>query len=70
MSPNRPEADDRDAGHDQVAEDHPEQVEAVRGDQRVEVDAAEDVRHRDQRDRGVEVASRTASVVFETAIHL
>ena len=48
------EADDQDAGDDQVAEDHPEQVEAVRGHQRIEVDAAEDVRHRDQRDRGVE----------------
>ena len=52
--PQPAEADDQHAGHDQVAEDHPEQVEAVRGQQRVEVDAAEDVRHRDQRDRGVE----------------
>ena len=49
-----PEADDQHARDDHVAEDHPQQVEAVRRDQRVEVDAAEDVRHRDQRDRRVE----------------
>ena len=49
-----PEADDQHARDDQEAEDHPQQVEAVRRHQRVEVDAAEDVRHRDQRDRAVE----------------
>ena len=48
------ERDDQHAGHDQVAEDHPQQVEGVLGPQRVEVDAAEDVRHRDQRDRRVQ----------------
>jgi hypothetical protein len=48
------EADDQDAGDDQVAEDHPEQVEAVGRDERVEVDATEDAGHRDQRDRGIE----------------
>ncbi len=49
-----PEADDQDARHDEEAEDHPEQVEAVGRDERIEVDAAKDVGHRDQRDRGVE----------------
>ena len=49
-----PEADDQHAGDDEEAEDHPQQVEAVGGLQRVEVDAAEDRRHRDQRDRRVE----------------
>ena len=48
------EADDQHARHDHVAEDHPQQVEAVGRHERVEVDAAEDVRHRDQRDRRVE----------------
>ena len=48
------EADDQHAGDDQVAEDHPQQVEAVGRHQRIELDAAEDVGHRDQRDRGVE----------------
>ena len=48
------EADDQHARDDEVAEDHPQQVEAVGRQQRVEVDAAEDVRHRDQRDRRVE----------------
>ena len=52
--PQPAEADDQHARDDQEAEDHPQQVEAVAGLQRVEVDAAEDVRHRDQRDRGVE----------------
>ena len=37
------EADDQHAGDDQVAEDHPQQVEAVGRHQRIEVDAAEDV---------------------------
>ena len=49
-----PEADDQHARDDQVAEDHPQQVEAVGRHQRIEVDAAEDVGHRDQRDRRVE----------------
>ena len=48
------EADDQHARHDQEAEDHPQQVEAVAGHQRIEVDAAEDGGHRDQRDRRVE----------------
>ena len=49
-----PEADDQHARHHQVAEDHPQQVERVGGDQRIEVDAPEDVGHRDDRDRGVQ----------------
>ena len=48
------EADDQHARHDEVAEDHPQQVEGVGRDQRIEVDAPEDVGHRDDRDRGVE----------------
>jgi hypothetical protein len=48
------EADDQHARDHEVAEDHPQQVERVRGDQRIEVDAPEDVGHRDDRDRGVE----------------
>ena len=52
--PEPPEADDQHARHDQEAEDHPQQVEAVRRHQRVEVDAPEDARHRDQHDRPVE----------------
>ncbi len=52
--PQATEADDQHAGDDEEAEDHPQQVEAVGGLQRVEVDAAEDRRHGDQRDRGVE----------------
>ncbi len=42
------------AAGDQVAEDHPEQVLVVARDQRVELDAAEDVRHRDDHDRRVD----------------
>ena len=45
------EADDEHARDDEEAEDHPQQVEAVGRDERVEMDAAEDGRHRDQRDR-------------------
>ena len=52
--PEPAEAHDQDAPDDHVAEDHPQQVEAVRRHERIEVDAAEDVRHRDQRDRYVE----------------
>ena len=48
------EADHEHARDDQEAEDHPEQVEAVARLQRIEVDAAEDVRHRDQHDRRVD----------------
>src|SRR5690242_3921141 len=48
------QSDDQDAGHDQVAEDHPQQVEAVSRHQRIELDAAEDVRHGDQDDGGIE----------------
>ena len=48
------ETDDEHARHHEVAEDHPQQVEGVGGDQRIEVDAPEDVGHRDDRDRGVE----------------
>ncbi len=49
-----PEADDQHARDDQIAEHHPQQVEAVARCQRVQLDAAEDVRHRDDRDRAVE----------------
>ena len=52
--PQSPEADDEDARHDEIAEDHPQQIERVRGDERVEMDAAEDVGHRDDRDRPVQ----------------
>jgi hypothetical protein len=52
--PQPSEADDQHARDDEEAEDHPQQVEAVRRLQRVEVDPAEDRRHRDQRDRRVE----------------
>jgi hypothetical protein len=48
------EADDQHARHDEEAEDHPEEVEAVAGLQRIEVDAAEDVGHGDQDDRRVD----------------
>jgi hypothetical protein len=48
------EADDQDARHHEVAEDHPQQVEGVGRDERIEADAAEDVGHRDDRDRGVQ----------------
>ena len=48
------EADDEDARHDEEAEDHPEEVEAVARGERVEPDAAEDVGHRDEHDRGVD----------------
>src|SRR5262249_36359935 len=48
------EADDQHARDDHVPQDHPQQVEAVARHQRVQADAAEDVRHRDDRDRGVE----------------
>ena len=48
------EADDEHARDDEEAEDHPEQVEAVPRLERVEADAAEDVRHRDQHDRAVD----------------
>ena len=48
------QADDQHACDHQEAEDHPQQVEAVARPQRVQVDAAEDVGHRDQRDRGVD----------------
>jgi hypothetical protein len=48
------------AGH-QVAEDHPQQVRAVAWHQRVEADAAEDVRHRDDHDRRVDGGQHAAA---------
>ena len=54
MSPSRPRLTISTLETTQVAEDHPQQVEAVRRHQRVELDAPEDVGHRDQRDRRVE----------------
>jgi hypothetical protein len=64
------EADDQHAGHDEVAEDHPQQIEGVGRLQRVELDAAEDVRHRDQGDRGVERRQEHAERRVRHAIHL
>jgi hypothetical protein len=52
--PEPAEADDQHARDDQVSEHHPQQVDAVARNQRIELDAAEDVRHRDQRDRRIE----------------
>ncbi len=49
-----PQADDQHAGDDKESEDHPQQVEAVRRRQRVQMDPAEDRGHRDQRDRRVQ----------------
>ena len=49
-----PEADHQHAGHDEVAEHHPQQVEAVARHQRVEPDAPEDGRHGDEDDRRVD----------------
>jgi hypothetical protein len=42
------------AADDEEAEDHPEQVEAVRRGERVQIDAAKDVGHRNQHDRGID----------------
>ena len=47
------EADHQHTGDDQVAEDHPEQIEAIARHQRVEMDPPEDVGHRDQDDRRI-----------------
>jgi len=48
------EVDHEDAGHDQEAQDHPQQVEAVAGLQWVEPDAAEDVGQGDEHDRAID----------------
>ena len=48
------ERDDEDGRDQQVAEDHPQQVADVGRGQRVETDAAEDGRHRNDHDRDVE----------------
>ena len=48
------QADDQHAGHHHEAEDHPQQVEAVARQERVEADAPEDGGHGDQDDRGVD----------------
>ena len=48
------EADHQHARHHEVPEHHPEQIEAVAGRQRVEVDAAKDGGHGDQHDRRVD----------------
>jgi hypothetical protein len=54
------EADHEHAAGDQVAEDQPQQVDAVAGHQRVELDTAEDVGHRDDQDRGVDGGQQDA----------
>src|SRR5664279_4901972 len=48
------EAHHQDAGDHQEAQDHPEQVEGVAGLERVDADAAEDVRKGDQHDGAVD----------------
>ena len=48
------ETDDEHARDDEEAEDHPQEVKAVAGLERIEVDAAEDGGHRDQHDRAVD----------------
>ena len=48
------EGDHQHGRHDQVAHQHPEQVADVARGQRVELDAAEDGRQRDDHDRGVD----------------
>ena len=48
------EAHDQDRDHDEEAEDQPEQVARVAGSERVDPDAAKDVRQRDQEDRTVD----------------
>ena len=53
MSPRRPKLTTSTPSRP-GSEDHPEQVEAVAGLQRIEVDAAKDVGHGDQHDRGVD----------------
>ena len=49
-----PEAHHQHAGDDEEAEDHPEQEEGVRRQERVEMDAAEDVGQGDEDDGGVD----------------
>ena len=49
-----PEGDDECGGHEQEPEQHPEQVAHVGRVERVEADAAEDGRQRDEHDRGVD----------------
>jgi hypothetical protein len=48
------EAHHQHGGDHEKAEDHPQQVVGVARRERVDVDAAEDVRQRDQEDRGVD----------------
>ena len=54
------EADHQHAAHYQIAEDHPEKKETVAGGQGIEMDAAEDDRHGDQHDRGVDGCQQDA----------
>ena len=54
MSPSRPSGDHKHRLHQPVAHDHPQQVADVARRQRVQVDAAEDRRQRDEDDRPVE----------------
>ena len=49
-----PQAHHQHRRHHQEAKNHPQQVEAVAGRERIEVDAPEDVRHGDEHDGGVE----------------
>ena len=48
------QADHEDAADDEEAQDHPEQVEGVAGEQRVDADAPEDVRQGDEHDGRVD----------------
>jgi hypothetical protein len=50
-----PDGDDEDGLHQPVAHDHPEQVADVARRERIEVDAPEDRRQRDDDDRTVEL---------------
>ena len=49
-----PEPDDQHGRDDHEAHEHPQQVAGVAGRQRIDADAAEDVGHRDEHDRGVD----------------
>jgi hypothetical protein len=48
------QGDDEDRLHEQVPHDHPQQVRHVAGGERVQLDAAEDGRQRDDDDRPVD----------------
>ena len=55
-----PEREDEHRGHHQVAHQHPQQVADVSWRQRVQADAAENGRQRDQHDRGIDGSQQRA----------